>query len=205
MWFVDLERSTLEDCQPYVQTWYTSWFAVSRYTSELITVGLFVAGIVRREIYLTIFGIVLVANDIVNFLLQHSIQQAVPVPGCGGPYGMPSYQVQHTSAFVVFLLTYPLIWPPHPVPRPRPNVLAALALLAWLAFVTCSHTYLNYNTPAQCLVAAAVGSIVGVAGQLANWRWAWPQYPRMLEWRVFQWREYTDTFCSYALSDFQQK
>lgn len=194
----EIEVYTFLHCQPYEQSWFTQWLVLTRYVSAAITFALFVFGIRNRELYLTLFSVVLSVDSLLNEILRNIFRSPVPVAGCGGPYGMPSFQVQHTACFVTFVLTYGFIWPS----KRHGYTLYTAGLVAWLAIVSYAHAFFNYNTPAQVYVACAVGSLVAAVGQFVIWRWVWPLFPRILTWRIFRWRNYTDTLCSYCVSDF---
>jgi len=196
-WLAEIELYTLQNCQPYEQSAATRYLVLTRYVSAAITLALFVFGIRNRELYLTLFSFLLTTDSLVNEILQNVIRAPVPVAGCGGPFGMPSFQVQHGACFVVFILTYGFIWPS----SRHGYGLYTAALALWLAVVAYAHVFFNYNTPAQVFVASAVGSLVAGVGQFFIWRYLWPRFPQLLAWRVFRWRNYTDTLCSYTVSD----
>lgn len=197
MSLASLARATHEDCQPIDETWLTHWLVLTWYASYGVTLTLIGFGFQRRELYMTLFGLLLAFDSLVNWLLQQAIRDPVPVPGCGGPFGMPSFQVQHNACFTTFILMYGMIWPS----GRHGHVLYTAALVAWQAVVAYAHVLLNYNTPRQVVVAAAVGATVAWLGQMAIYAIVWPRFPRILTWSIIRWRGYTDTLCCYCTSD----
>ena len=188
---------TRQNCQPYEENWFTQWLVLTRYISAAITLSLFVFGLRNRELYLSLFSVWLLADSLLNQVLQQVFRVPVPVPGCGGPYGMPSFQVQHSACFVTFILLYGFIWPS----GRHGYSLYTGGLVAWLGVVAYAHVFFNYNTPAQVFVATAVGAVMAGLGQFLIWCFAWPAFPTLLQWRIFSWRGYQDTLCSYCVTD----
>ena len=175
------------------------WLALGQLASFYVSLVIFIVAWSRHEIYILFFSLGLALDGLLNYGLQQLIQDPVPVDGCGGPYGMPSFQVQHTAFFVTFALTYAQFYKSHL------RLLFCITLPAFLFWVCVAQILLNFNTPAQVIVGVLVGQW-SIPYQIVLYFAVEPFFPTILGWRWVRTLGYVDTLCTgYNLKETGQR
>jgi len=102
-----------------------------------------------------------IVNTCVNALLRLAFTQGSPAGAlCATANEMPNWAVQQGFFLTTIIITFPALW------RARFGVYQAQFVFFLLWVSSASRIYLGYNTPDQILVAALVGTLVGVLWQL---------------------------------------
>lgn len=92
----------------------------------------------------------------VALVLKELVQQDRPSGACTHSYGMPSNHVALMASYAVVSISL------------RPQPWFGLSMVLLVLCEACSRVYLNYHTPAQCLVGTLLGSLSAV-GCLSQW------------------------------------
>ncbi len=199
----EIETWALLNC-PYTPNFATPYLVLTRYVTLAITLALYAVGLRYRELYLLLLGIGVTVNAAVNGLLKRAFVQPVPFATCGFDHvfctdpvtmtavacGMPAFECQDTSFFVVSLMLYAFQW--H---HPHIRFFHSLLLVAWMALVAYAHSFFGFNSAAQIVVGAAIGALFALLWQLLIWTWLYPYFDKILRFAPVRWLGYRDTLC----------
>ena len=104
--------------------------------------------------------------------------------------GMPAFEAQDTAFFVVSIFLYMFTWR-----HPHVRLLQNFLLVGWLTVMAWSHSFFFFNSPAQIVVGAAIGSAFSLLWHVMIFVWLYPAFDVVLDWKVVRWMGYRDTFC----------
>jgi hypothetical protein len=160
-------------------------------------VALYTFSLRWRELWLLGFGVGLTLNAFLNGVLVVLIADRVPIEGCGGPYDLPSRVAQHAAFFITSILTYSFQYR-----SPHFHGYYQAALAFWALIVPYALVYFNFNSGAQLLAAALVGSVFAFVWQvLVMYYLLAPHFDVVTSWWAFKTLEYRDTWCRVAAED----
>lgn len=159
--FVQLLAYAEANCQPFVTTLAATYLNTLNWSSLLIVFALYVYGARQRELWATLLGFGLTLDWIFNAALRALIRQPRPLPTCGAGFGMPAFESEHASFFVVSLIAFAMQWE-----SPHTKTVYLVLLVAYVAAVNAMLVYFNYATPAQALVGDVIGAVLGALWQL---------------------------------------
>ncbi|XP_001607218.1 dolichyldiphosphatase 1 [Nasonia vitripennis] len=155
--------------------------------------------IFRRDLHTIAFLGGVTGNEIVNFLLKHTIQEARPMRRdvLYSEYGMPSTHAQFMWFFAAYMTLFVLIrlhqsnnstiserfW----------RVLIIAVCIASAGLVTYSRIYLQYHSHSQVLCGAVIGTILGIVWFIVVHLVLTPFFPVIVSWKLSEYLLLRDT------------
>lgn len=117
---------------------------------------------------------------------------ATPLPPCDPcvPCGMPAVEPMLGAFTVASVGIFAFQWR-----APHIKLYGRALIIAFFALVVYSHALFGYNTPAQIVAGAALGTAFALFYQLVVFAVAYPNFDRILAWPLVRRFGYRDTFC----------
>ncbi len=118
----------------------------------------------QRDITFLLLQMSLFFSSGANAILRQLIADPIPNVACGGPaFGMPAARLQSFWAFITYTIAFSLIWN-------RPISISSGVIMAGFTFTTTfAYWFLQYNTAAQVVVGALLGSGIGLLATVLVW------------------------------------
>ncbi|XP_058808907.1 dolichyldiphosphatase 1-like isoform X2 [Phymastichus coffea] len=155
--------------------------------------------IFRRDLHTIVFFGGVVGNEIVNFLLKHTIQEARPMErdGLYSEYGMPSTHAQFMWFFATYMTLFVII-------RLHQSSNSTLSERFWrvliialsifsAGLVTYGRIYLQYHSHFQVLCGAILGIILGIVWFIVVHLVLTPFFPMIVSWKLSEYFLLRDT------------
>ncbi|KZC11839.1 PREDICTED: dolichyldiphosphatase 1-like [Dufourea novaeangliae] len=163
-----------------------------------IIAGIITLILFRRDLHTITFFSGMIINDIINFILKHTICEARPMRrNVHVEYGMPSSHAQFMWFFAAYTTLFICIRLHHNNNSSvserfwRVTSIAACIIIALL--VTYSRVYLLYHSISQVLCGAFIGIILGVVWFLIMHIVLTPFFPIIVSWRISEYLLLRDT------------
>ncbi|XP_066593682.1 dolichyldiphosphatase 1-like [Prorops nasuta] len=153
----------------------------------------------RRDLHTIVFFVGVIINEVINFILKHTICEARPIRRdiIYAEYGMPSTHAQfmwffavYTTLFVCIRLHYnsnstvsERFW--------RGTIIAGCIIAASL--VSFGRVYLQYHSYSQVLWGAFLGSVLGTLWFVITHTILSPFFPMIVLWRTSEYLLLRDT------------
>lgn len=155
--------------------------------------------IFRRDLHTIAFFIGMVINEVVNFLLKHTICEARPMRRevLYSEYGMPSSHSQFMWFFTAYMVLFVLIRLHHnnnsTISQKFWRMLTIVLCITVAVFVAYSRIYLQYHSKAQVLCGMILGSALGIIWFLVTHLVLTPFFPVIVSWRASEYLLLRDT------------
>lgn len=171
------------------------FFALTRFSTLVLTYTLFFISIFWfKDIYLFFVSLGLTLDSLINWGLRQAIQDPVPDDALQRDngsleYGMPSFMVEHSMFVSIIFLTYAFFW------RVKLRTGPMIFIFSYPCLVAAAQLVLQFNTPLQTVVGAAVGILLAVLYQLFLFYVVVPLFPKLMGTRLVKFCKYTNQLC----------
>lgn len=176
-------------CPEYQPSLFSELLVALNFYPIYLTVGMYAISLYHVELYLALISFALTLDWLLNWGLRSWIQQPPPTAGCGSTYEMPSFASEDIMCFTIMLVTFTLVWRLYV----SPWKLCILSIV--LALIIYARLDIGFNTPAQLIAGAFIGSVEGVVYQLLIYHYIYPHFNRILSWRILVLSGFDDTLC----------
>ncbi|XP_014228490.1 dolichyldiphosphatase 1-like [Trichogramma pretiosum] len=173
--------------------------AIISLTPFAVIAGFLTLMIFRRDLHTIAFFGGVTANEIINFLLKHTIQEARPMrrDGLYSEYGMPSTHAQFMWFFATYMTLFMIF-------RSHQNNNISLSERFWrlltmgicigfAILVTYSRIYLQYHSTSQVLWGTVIGSVLGIIWFVIVHLVLTPFFPVIVSWKISEYLLLRDT------------
>jgi hypothetical protein len=147
----------------------------------MLTAVAFFVSLYNNEIYFFVASLFLTSDMVLNMVLRLIFQEPGPYAGCGAHYQNPSYSSEHSTFFVIMLVTFIMMW------RSRLSGLRLFLLNLFYALVLTARIYIGTNTNFQLMMGGVTGTLYGVLIQLYIYYILYPRFDQLLSLAFVQW------------------
>lgn len=147
----------------------------------MVTAVAFFVSLYNNEIYFFIASLFLTSDMVLNMVLRLIFQEPGPFVGCGAKYQNPSYSSEHSTFFVVILITFIMMW------RSRLSGVRLFLLNIFYVIVLTARIYIGTNTNFQLMMGGVTGTLYGVLIQLYIYYLLYPRFDQILSLAFVQW------------------
>ncbi|KAJ8688637.1 hypothetical protein QAD02_024432 [Eretmocerus hayati] len=155
--------------------------------------------IFRRDLHTIAFFGGVVGNEIINYVLKHTIQEPRPMrrDGLYSEYGMPSTHAQFMWFFAAYMTLF-VIFRLHQSINSKISerfwrVLIIGICIASAVAVTYGRTYLHYHSHSQVLWGSMIGAALGVIWFAVVHLLLTPFFPVIVSWKASEYLLLRDT------------
>lgn len=151
-----LECSVYPACPLYDPTpFFASVFIIINYYPLFFDVSLWVITIYAWEFFFSYLSLAVLIDLLISYALRYIILSPQRFPNCGPNYGMPAYSSELMLLLNTMGICYIILWN-------RKISLVKIGILNLVTMVVIlSRVYVGYNTNAEIIVGALIGTVEG--------------------------------------------